>query len=410
MITKKNFSKIVSFICASIIPLLVTGPFLPDLLLSISSIFFLYFCYTRRYYNFLFNKYFLVFLAFWATCILSSLLSEDIILSLDSSFFFIRICVFAILISYLIKQDESILKYFYFFFLLTFSILIIDGYYQYFNKYNLLGFPVGTHDRVSSLFGDELILGSYLVRLTPLFIGLFIIRENKSKIENYFFSLNLVLISVLIFLSGERAAMLFLFISSIFLLIFLSKYKKESFFIFLISFSIITSIIIKDSKLYSRYIENPVESMSLFDEKKSALVFFSPEHDSLIRTGWNMFLDKPILGQGPKMFRVKCRDPKIAIGSYSCNTHPHNFYIQLLAETGIIGFSFLAGLFIFFTYLIFKHTKKFLINKIIWLSDFKICLLAGLLITIWPVTTNGNFFTNHLIIIYSLQMGFFVKK
>ena len=34
-------------------------------------------------------------------------------------------------------------------------------------------------------------------------------------------------------------------------------------------------------------------------------------------------------------------DEKYATGITPCMTHPHNFYVQLLAETGIIGFLFL---------------------------------------------------------------------
>jgi hypothetical protein len=387
----------------------VTGPFLPDLLLSILSFFFLYLCLRNSFYKIFYNNYFLVFLIFWVVCILSSLLSEDILLSLKSSLFFIRIGIFAILISFLIKQDESILKYFYVFFFLTFFILTIDGYYQYFNKYNLLGFPVGTHDRVSSFFGDELILGSYLVRLMPLFIALFIVRESKKNSEKIGFSIILILTSVLIFISGERASMLFFLIGSIFLLIFLSKFKKISFIIFLTIVSIISIILISDSKLNNRYIKSPIESM-FGEDPKDKIVFFSETHDSLIRTAWNMFLQKPILGHGPKMYRKKCNDPALMVGIAPCQPHPHNFYIQLLAETGFIGFSFLVGLFIFFVFVILKHTKKYIFDGKIWLSDYKICLFVGLLITIWPITTNGNFFTNHLMILYGLQMGFFIKK
>ena len=70
---------------------------------------------------------------------------------------------------------------------------------------------------------------------------------------------------------------------------------------------------------------------------------FTPIHDSHYRTAYNMYKDKPFLGHGPKMFRVICNDKKYAVGKYSCATHPHNFYIQLLAETGILGFLFLLS-------------------------------------------------------------------
>ena len=74
---------------------------------------------------------------------------------------------------------------------------------------------------------------------------------------------------------------------------------------------------------------------------------FTPSHDSLIKTAWNMFLDKPIIGHGPKLFRKKCMEQKYATGIFPCATHPHNFYIQFLAEIGIVGFCFLAGVFIY---------------------------------------------------------------
>jgi O-antigen ligase len=123
-----------------------------------------------------------------------------------------------------------------------------------------------------------------------------------------------------------------------------------------------------------------------------------------------MFLDKPILGHGPNLFRIKCSNPLYAVGSSPCNTHPHNFYVQLLAETGIAGFLFLVGLFLFFIYLMIKYIFEYFIYKKNFLSDYQICLLSGLLITLWPITTNGNIFNNHLMMLYGLQMGFFRKK
>ena len=60
----------------------------------------------------------------------------------------------------------------------------------------------------------------------------------------------------------------------------------------------------------------------------------------------------------------------------------------------------------------FHHTKNMIFRKNNLISDYNICLLAGVLITVWPFSPNGNFFNNHLMIFYSLTFGFFynVKK
>ena len=81
-------------ICALLVPLIVTGPFIPDAIVSILCIWFLYFSYKNNLKKIFKNKYFLFFIAFWLTCITSSLLSDEILFSLKSSFFFIRIVYF----------------------------------------------------------------------------------------------------------------------------------------------------------------------------------------------------------------------------------------------------------------------------------------------------------------------------
>jgi hypothetical protein len=47
--------------------------------------------------------------------------------------------------------------------------------------------------------------------------------------------------------------------------------------------------------------------------------------------------DSPVFGLGPATFRDLC--PKIigVSAEFDCHNHPHNFYFQLLTETGIIG-------------------------------------------------------------------------
>ena len=400
--------KIISIFCASLVPLLITGPFLPDLLLSILSLWFLYYSVKKKIYRVFRNSYFYFFIGFWLVCIFSSLFSELVLFSLKSSLPYLRIAIFALLITYLIDNHKEILNYFYYALVISFFILILDGYLQYFTGFNILNYPMFT-SRVSSFFKDKLILGSYLARLFPLLFALFVIRDKKSSIENYGMFVLFILVDVLIFLSGERASFLFLNLSSFFIIIFISKYKLARMLILGCAYCIILFISIYNKQYYDRYIISINDNIKS-QQSNTRINFFSPAHDSFARTAWNMFLDKPILGHGPNSFRVKCNNPLYAEGSSPCNTHPHNFYIQLLAETGIIGFLFLAGLFFYFIYLMIKFIFQYFIHKKKLLSDYQICLLAGLLITIWPITTNGNIFNNHLMIMYALQMGFFRKN
>ena len=175
---KYSHLSFVNMLIVSIIPFLILGPFFPDLIVSVSALFFLYYTIKNNDFYYLNNRPFIIFLLFCITSVVSSLESDDIAFSINSSFFYFRIGVFSCFIWYLIDKDKSILTYFYYVLILCFLILTIDGYFQYFTGKNLVGFKL-SFVRVSSFFGDELIMGSYLSRLFPLLFALFCIKKKK---------------------------------------------------------------------------------------------------------------------------------------------------------------------------------------------------------------------------------------
>ena len=405
---------LVNLIIASIIPLLIWGPFFPDLIVSISALFFLY--YTKKNNDFYYfnNKPFIIFLSFCIISTLISLQAENIYLSVKSSLFYFRIGVFSCFIWYLIDKDKSILTYFYYTLILCFSTLVIDGYFQFFTGANIFGFKMGLAggpERVSSFFGDELIMGSYLSRLFPLLFALFLVKK-KQKLEIYFIGLLFILIDVLIFMSGERAAFFFLNLSTVFIIILIKEYQKFRLVTFIIAIICITVLSLNSSKLNDRMFKSPAKDMGLIkgSKAKKEPIIFSPGHDSLYRTAYNMFKDQPILGHGPKMFRVICKNEKYAVGVSPCMTHPHNFYLQLLAETGIVGFLFLFTALGYVLYAALRQFKSIIFKQKRFLTDYQVCLLAGILITVWPLSPNGNFFNNWLMIVYSLPVGFYLQS
>ena len=406
---KYSNTVLVNLIIASIIPFLIWGPFFPDLIISVSALFFLYYVFKNNNFNYFLNKPLIIFFIFCIYCILISIfVAEDMMLSLESSLFYFRIGVFSCFLWYLIDKDQSILIYFYYTLILCFLALVIDGYIQHFTGENLLGFKINAKTRVSSFFRDELIMGSYLSRLFPLLFALFLVKQ-KQKFEIYFIGLLFILADVLIYMSGERTAFFFLNLSTIFIIILIKEHQKFRLVTFIIAVICIIILSLNSSNMSERMFIGPAKNMGLIKSSERTIIF-TRDHDVLIRTAYNMYKDQPLFGHGPKMFRIMCKDEKYSAGNRSCMTHPHNFYIQLLAETGIIGFLFLFSALSYVLYTALRQFKSVIFKQKRPLTDYQVCLLAGMLLSVWPLSPNGNFFNNWLMITYSLSVGFYLQS
>ena len=122
-----------------------------------------------------------------------------------------------------------------------------------------------------------------------------------------------------------------------------------------------------------------------------------------------MFKDNMITGIGPRMFRYTCGLKKYNIWE-GCSTHPHNTYVQLLTETGLVGFIF--GLFVFLIVFIsiLKHfVLKFYKKKILF-NDFQLALISAIMISLWPFVPTGGLFNNWLNIIYFFPVGMYLSS
>ena len=76
--------------------------------------------------------------------------------------YFISDFIFSLFFWYLIEKDRDILENLFKVLFFSFSILIIDSFYQSLNGINLLNMELVEKNRVSSFFGDELKMGGTL--------------------------------------------------------------------------------------------------------------------------------------------------------------------------------------------------------------------------------------------------------
>jgi len=404
------FISIPTILTAALPLFLITGPFLPDLSVSICAILFIINSYKNSLTKYYKSYFFLYFIFFYIILIMSSLLSSEIIFSLKTSIPYVRFGIFSLSTWYLIDNNKKFLNYLLYAFLISFFFLITDGYTQFLTGKNLLGNDV-IATRISSLFGDELIMGSYISRLFPIFFALCVYLKalDKNKYLYIFLIMLFILSELLIFLSGERAALFYLNLSAFFSIILIKKYKLTRFFSLITCFVLFFLISSVDNKYKVRIVDQTLIELGIKDNKKITYIF-SSVHQDLYNISLSMFLESKAIGMGPKYFKKKCIDYMKPNLAKNCSTHPHNNYIQLLAETGLLGFLIFSFIFILVIYFSLKHFFLLIFRKKYYFNDYQIFLLSAILITFWPFVPTGNLFNNWLNVIYYLPAGIFVSS
>lgn len=388
---------------------LLTGPFLPDLIVVICSILFLVDTFRLKLYDYYNNNFFKIFIIFFIILNLSSFFSENIS-PFKYTIGYLRYGVFSIFIFYLLKNYLKFKERIIFIFFFTFIFLIIDGYVQYFFGKNILFFEIEKYQTglgyITSVFGEEKKLGSYLSRLAPFFfIAILLIKRKYNTTNVGIYLLLILLFYVLILLTTERSS-IFIITSLIFLGILTFNQSSKSKIICLIIFflTIIFILSINPSlfeKIKSVFYSIGVISPGYTTDGKviggydQGLFFFSKFYHDQIINSLMLFKENIFFGIGAKNYKLEGFD----------GWHPHNFHAQLLAEIGIAGY--LVYLFVFINLFLkiikiifFNRNKKNNLEE-----EMKNFLIFIMLLNLLPIPT-GDFFNNWLNIILYLPFGF----
>ena len=156
------------------IPLgIVAGPLIPDLIISLLAFYFIIFYFYKIFFYIKKYNFLKILTIFCLLNIVTSFFSENIYASLKNSITYLRFPILIILSIYFLKNKIDFFKYFYLILFATILVVCLDALLQFFYGQIIFGFVSNSKNRISGLFHDEYILGSYLVRFTPILISLF---------------------------------------------------------------------------------------------------------------------------------------------------------------------------------------------------------------------------------------------
>ena len=347
---------------------------------------------------------------------------------------YLRYLMFYFAIRFLIDKNLINLKIFFYVSSLCVLFVSLDIIYQFIFGQDIFGFA-GNSRRLSGPFGSELIAGGYLQRFSFFLFFAFLafnyFEKIPKKVMVFLFFLFSAVISCALVLAGNRVPFV-LFLLTIFL-IFIFEKNKRIYFFSLAFISITTLIILCSSnieiknhyvvfqtkvtsllKIFSKdqdfeVIKNKDDNNLTSYPKENTIPYYSipykgkfyvinQTHVKEFYSGYLTWKSNKFFGGGVRAFRYNC--PKVFI---NCNIHPHNYYLEILTDLGVIGFLLIVSFCILITF------KSFLIQNSI-LSPFLFTFIAEL----FPLRSTGSFFTTFnatfIFFLISIIVSIIVKK
>ena len=355
-----------------------------------------------------------------------------------SILFFRYLFFFIVIKTIIVNKDINLRSYLIFLFGII-GVISIDIIIQFLFGKNLIGFEPIYVDSLStyytSIFRKELIAGGYIMMFATLsFFSIPLIFENKKKSILFLIMLSIALLILFsLVLAGNRMPtilfMFFLLLAGLFY-----KNKRNKFYIIfsvLLSLIVFISIALKSELIYKKFrnfyigIPNPVIVIDEINKnypelekyKDSGIQFhqipelkikekyedktlkqeydllpFYTGHVVIFITSIDLFLDKPILGGGIKSFRNYCVD-KIYLPNRVCENHPHNFYLDILNDLGLLGLFLLLVPIWRILLSNYKSYKSDLLIKNKISSWVVFSLILAILIHFFPFKSSGSFFS-----------------
>jgi len=376
-----------------------------DIIISFIGInFFIFFITKKIEINFkevLSDKVLIYFILFYLVLVFSSYLAEFQSISFKRSLPYIRFFFFIAALKYWLLVDNKKIKILIYCIVSSLLFVCVDLIYQYFN-YEILIKESGNVRVGVSLFGyqsnlgverfqgpfrDEFIAGGFVLKFSP-FLWLLCFQYHKLKKTNlslFLIFISVVMIFFVIYITGDRSPFFQLLCISLIATLYLDKKKI---LILFSSIFLIVYLFALNSDKKQRYYYDTLDAVGI---QKDGFTL-DTGYGHLFYVAYKIWVNNPLLGVGTKNYRKICHRDEYNFESKNniqlCSTHPHNYLLELLSETGLIGLIAFFGLII----QIFRNFK-IIIKKNLYNLELKFTYLS-LVFILWPITTTGSLITN----------------
>ena len=350
------------------------GPFLllierspGDLWITLLALAFLFRSLTLRDFRWVKVRWVQAILLFLSVCIISAALSADPIYALGEAFVWVRFPIFAIASTYWFCREESIYK------LMLISIgaslILMCGILTAEIMFDV------EKSRLSWPYGD-LVSGNFLTNWGfPLlvFAQATVTAQKKTGVLTGLF---VFLILLFTFLTGKFSFHI-LFCGAILCSLTCKPVKFRVFLLLLISLLSFALLVYFFPYKIERWTSEFLNHLP------------TDHHSAYFRAmapGILAFETSPIIGIGTGNYRNLCEFIIMGYTQLECHPHPHNFYIQILAETGLVGLffgmAFISMVFLkCFCYRQSKDDRIFVVTA--WVVP---------LAYFWPIASTADFF------------------
>ena len=259
--------------------------------------------------------------AFWGVCIFSAAMSKLPLYSLGEAIIWIRFPLFVMASCFWFAKDRRLLY--------AMMGMTILGMFAMASILTAEIFIEGQKGgRLTWPYGD-LVPGNYLAKVgLPAIVFLTTVSVTFNRAFAIPAALLILFTVVMSIMAGERIN--FIIVACSILLAAISSRPNIPSLILLLSFKIATMgflLLLRPSSAY-RFIDRFIGDSPLYSESPYLRV-------------WNGAIDafqsSVLIGIGPDNYRLLCSQISAGASDVDCHTHPHNYYLQMSAETGLLG-------------------------------------------------------------------------